>query len=685
MRSNLVSYFGILAEGMAINMKEIDRLTTALENGNDLLHLYLTDPSGYQRLLLSDQYRLAPEIREFLGCYADSPRLSYIQRRIACMAAFGKFLQKRGKAREIQQKRGLLEALKQYRLDTESLPLKIRGLTDRIVPGLPVDILDVFLLDPALYRRILRCRQISVSPYLTEFLASYHTKAKSYQDRRAQYEAQGARFMQIQLAARALEEPPQGITGEHPRELCALTDPVWEEPPLDLLDIFLLDRSLYKRLLKSPCYRVEPVLSDFLKKYSTGKPQPREFYLQHFARCQAIRSGQLAARSLPLARLSDRVETENKPVLELFLTDKKAWEEVCSLPAYQVAPELRRFLDTYRPKSKKYSKKQLQEYQAAFDEYTNRQNRQRQAAITPSLADRLAQATREGQLSWKKRQWREAGPVREQRFAAVDAGQEYVLSVFGRKSQPGTWKLRISLEAAGGSLKDAGSAASRRQLYQAVLQSVRQTENRQEEANPTLPADSRPLPARLISPQDFVVRTNLFRCRSRQHHLEEIWGLIQILRPDGSRETEKAAAAYCPECGCFFLLRAEYDRLAQKGVLLCQMVEKEVFYTRGLPFSHSPGESLLKQHGYTVKASVGLTDAQRQTILAQLMDQRILTSAQILSYLQTFQAQKRGIPACQKAIAKWEADLRFVRRYQEEQKPTVPIRSIAKTDYRQKP
>ncbi len=666
-------------------MMKIDRLTTVLENGNDLVHLYLTDPSGYQRLLLSNQYRLAPEIREFLDGYADSPRLSYIQRRIACITAFGKFQQQREKAREVQRKQDLLDALKQYRLNTESLPLKIRSLTDRIVPGLPVDILDIFLLDPALYRRILRCRQISVSPYLTEFLASYHTKAKSYRDHRAQYEAQGTRFMQIQLATCALEQPSQGITGEHPRKLYALTDRVWEEPPLDLLDVFLLDRSLYKRLLKSPSYRVEPALSDFLKKYSTGKQQPREFYLQHFARCQAIRSGQLAAGSIPLAQLSDRVETENKPVLELFLTDKKAWEEVCSLPAYQIAPELLRFLDTYRPKRKQYSQKQRQEYQAAFDEYTNRQNRRRQAAAVPSLADRLAQATREGQLSWKKRQLRETGQLLEQRFTAVDAGQEYVLSVFGRKSQPGTWKLHISLETAGGGPKDAGSAASRRQLYQAVLQSVRQTENLQEEANPPLPADGRPLPARPISPQDFVVRTNLFRCRSRQHHLEEIWGLIQILRPDDSRETEKAAAAYCPECGCFFLLRTEYDRLAQKGGLLCKMVEKEVFYTRGLPFSHSPGESLLKQHGYTVKASVGLTDIQRQTILAQLMDQRILTAAQILSYLQTFQAQKRGIPACQRAIAKWEADLRFVRRYQEEQKPAVPIRSIAKTDYLKKP
>ena len=285
-------------------MMEIDRLTTVLENDRDLLHLYLTEPSEYQRLLFSDQYSIAPEIREFLDGYSDSPRLSYIQRRVACMAAFGKFQLEREKTREIQRKRELLEALKQYRLDTESLPLKIQSLTGRMVPELPVDILDVFLLDPALYRRILRCRWISVNPYLTEFLAGYHTKAKSYRERRAQYEAQGTRFIQAKRAARAIEQPPQGITGEHPRELRALTDRVWEEPAMDLLDVFLLDRSLYKKLLKSPCYQVEPALSDFLKKCSNGKPQPKAVYLRQFARCQAIRSGQMAACLLYTSRSS---------------------------------------------------------------------------------------------------------------------------------------------------------------------------------------------------------------------------------------------------------------------------------------------------------------------------------------------------------------------------------------------
>src|SRR5699024_130421 len=182
---------------------------------------------------------------------------------------------------------------------------------------------------------------------------------------------------------------------------------------------------------------------------------------------------------------------------------------------------------------------------------------------------------------------------------------------------------------------------------------------------------------------DFVVRTNVFRCISDKHHLEEVLGIIQVLRPDGSITEEKVTASYCKECCCYFLLRSEYDRVFNKGILLCKMIEKEEFYKSGINgFADIKGESVLMQNGYNVQAKVGLTDIQRQTILANIMDEKILSASQIISYLQFFKAQKRNLPSYKMAVDKWDADLQFTKLYQQDKKQRVFINSITKTRYR---
>ena len=133
----------------------------------------------------------------------------------------------------------------------------------------------------------------------------------------------------------------------------------------------------------------------------------------------------------------------------------------------------------------------------------------------------------------------------------------------------------------------------------------------------------------------------------------------------------------------YFLLRSEYDRVFNKGILLCKMIEKEEFYKSGINgFADIKGESVLMQNGYNVQAKVGLTDIQRQTILANIMDEKILSASQIISYLQFFKAQKRNLPSYKMAVDKWDADLQFTKLYQQDKKQRVFINSITKTRYR---
>lgn len=659
----------------------VDQLTAVLDGEKrDLLHLFLTEPQAVRKLLGSDRYQFSPDVRDYLDSCQPPDGGSYLQRRIRCLSDFEKFRRNRKNQEILKQKKEAIEALKRrWRRGMEPVPM-VRDLTAPLSPGLFVDILDLFLLDRKEYQKLLQYRRLS--PDIAEFLSLRHNiSSKYYEERRAAYANQGSQYLLQKEVARAIEALFRTGNPETPREIRTLTEPVLSGMNLDLLDLFLLDRRLYQQFRKSPFVHLAPDLESFLKKHSAGKLQPKGYYQMQYRRYQEILSGQAPAGSLPITHLSDVVETENQSFLRLFLTDPAAFQRVCATPAYEIAPALLSFLNSYRPRIKGYSKKQEAEYLQAFEEdQQQREQEQKEEAFTLLLRE-LREATRTGQLHWKERRWRTAGHTREQTLVARWQGHEYVLSIFGRRLRPQIWKLRFSWETDGSARGTGAHTALLEQLYQETLQNVKGQKSAGISAG-SQQQEEQEIPLHVLTPQDFVVRTNLFRCRSRRHHIQEIRALIPVLKPDGSQETEEAAAAYCPQCGCYFLMRWEYERISQKGTFLCPVVEKEVFHRQGLPLPRAAGESLLMQNGYTVKASVGLTDEQRQTILAHLMDNQILSASQILSYLQMFQAQRRGMPAYREAVAKWEADLQFTRRYQKNPGQKVFVHSITKTDYR---
>ena len=111
-----------------------------------------------------------------------------------------------------------------------------------------------------------------------------------------------------------------------------------------------------------------------------------------------------------------------------------------------------------------------------------------------------------------------------------------------------------------------------------------------------------------IELKDFVVRTNIFKCISDKHTVEEIIGIIKVLKPNGNIYEEKVTAAYCSSCHCYFLMKSEYDRIHKQGILLCRMIERVDFLQSGIYSWYGNKESILMRCGYNVKANVGLTD-----------------------------------------------------------------------------
>ena len=189
-----------------------------------------------------------------------------------------------------------------------------------------------------------------------------------------------------------------------------------------------------------------------------------------------------------------------------------------------------------------------------------------------------------------------------------------------------------------------------------------------------------------IEDNHFIVRTNLFKCcKNHSHSLEEVIGLLKIITPTGTELIEKVPCAYCKDCNCFYMLESEYQRVSAKGDILCETKTYEEYCNMEiLDTSNWSSESILKHNGYNVQANNNLSDEQRQAILQNIMNNNILSAHGIVSYIDTFIAQKRGLPQYRNAVMKWEKDKEFVLNYNNQAKRQVEIEKISRTERKYK-
>ena len=112
-------------------------------------------------------------------------------------------------------------------------------------------------------------------------------------------------------------------------------------------------------------------------------------------------------------------------------------------------------------------------------------------------------------------------------------------------------------------------------------------------------------------------------------------------------------------------MESTYQRLKMKGTPMCRISDEKAYmksnvYTNGMQLAP---ESVLMQYGYTVSQQEDLSESRRQKILAVLLDYKILTKTEIISYLDFFINQRKTQHKYEKAIVKWENDREFVSEY----------------------
>lgn len=169
--------------------------------------------------------------------------------------------------------------------------------------------------------------------------------------------------------------------------------------------------------------------------------------------------------------------------------------------------------------------------------------------------------------------------------------------------------------------------------------------------------------SREIGLKDFVVRTSVFKCMHNKHNIDNVVALINIDN-DGKRQQVRVSAGYCSQCKVYFILDSTYRNLKSKGIILCRVTDEKSYmksgYMNGMQLAR---ESLLMQYGYNVSQTEGLTTTRRQKILAVIIDNKVMSKSEIISYLDFFINQRSSMSRMEVAISKWEADREFVEYY----------------------
>lgn len=168
-----------------------------------------------------------------------------------------------------------------------------------------------------------------------------------------------------------------------------------------------------------------------------------------------------------------------------------------------------------------------------------------------------------------------------------------------------------------------------------------------------------------INVKDFVVRRTTFKCRHNDHKLQNIDAIIKIIDRNGDIVETRVSAGYCPNCNVYFIMESTYQNLKTRGTPICRVSDEKAYLSNSAFFNGTQlaQESILKQYGYSVSQEEGLTRARRQKILALLVDNKVLTRSEIISYLDFFINQRKHQYRYEKAIDKWESDREFISEY----------------------
>ena len=168
---------------------------------------------------------------------------------------------------------------------------------------------------------------------------------------------------------------------------------------------------------------------------------------------------------------------------------------------------------------------------------------------------------------------------------------------------------------------------------------------------------------------------------NKKHTVEPVKAVVEIITPAGTIIKEEIAAGYCKECNIYFIYNYEYQRLKEEGIILCQVISKEVYndsWSVGLLGPELKPESLLHRSGYNVGSVENLSSPQRQEVLKRVLDNKLYSKMELLSFLDWLirRNEKSSKKNMAVAIQKWKTDRKFVEGYMLKDSRAVRVERI---------
>ena len=141
-----------------------------------------------------------------------------------------------------------------------------------------------------------------------------------------------------------------------------------------------------------------------------------------------------------------------------------------------------------------------------------------------------------------------------------------------------------------------------------------------------------------IAAKDFVVRHNTFKCRYNNHNLQDVQAVFTTINRMGNVSKITIPAGYCPSCDVYFIMDSTYKIIRKSGVPICKTMDYKTYISssENQLFSRWSKESILMQFGYSVNQADDLSPVQRQKILAAIVDNKVLSKSDVISYINNF-------------------------------------------------
>lgn len=173
-----------------------------------------------------------------------------------------------------------------------------------------------------------------------------------------------------------------------------------------------------------------------------------------------------------------------------------------------------------------------------------------------------------------------------------------------------------------------------------------------------------------------IVLTYNRKCFKSDHHLVDVSAKIRIAISSGITDFF-IPASYCKECDSFFVLKTDYEKIKNIGVILCPIEDySSLNITNNSLKPYIGTESKIHQLGYNVRKNNGQTDFQRQTVLANIIENTDITKYEIESLITRFIKQHENQPNYSNSVKHWRDDLVFISNYKRGDMPEVLISKI---------